>query len=69
MVGWMVGFVNEYAKSVLNARLMGDTASANSLYVATEPFWLQFLPALAKCVGHNSQMKTVLLFALWCLVL
>jgi hypothetical protein len=45
---------------------MGDTASANSLYVATEPFWLQFLPALAKCVGHNSQMKTVLLFALWC---
>jgi hypothetical protein len=26
MVGWMVGFVNEYAKSVLNARLMGDTA-------------------------------------------
>jgi hypothetical protein len=39
MVGWMVGFVNEYAKNLMNARFMGDTASA-SKYEKPHTLWV-----------------------------
>jgi hypothetical protein len=45
----------------------GHSFRQNSLHVFTGPVWLQFLLVRIQGVRHNSPMKIVVLFALWCL--